>query len=159
MSNWGNLTACPLRESIWSIISAPISEPLSCLQLQVGSVTDWVWSQEYDLITCVHGLHYVGDKLGILQAVAAHLSPSGYFAAHLDLQNLKTPTGASLASALGKQFRRQGLCYHRRWRLLSWSGRRVVEFPYRYLGADDTAGPNFTGQPAVDSYYTARGHV
>ena len=24
--------------------------------------------------------------------------------------------------------------------------------PYRYLGADDRAGPNYTGQPAVDSY-------
>jgi hypothetical protein len=28
-----------------------------------------------------------------------------------------------------------------------------VVFPFRYLGADDTAGPNYTGQPAVDSYY------
>ncbi|MDN3355634.1 hypothetical protein [Actinomadura sp. DC4] len=28
-----------------------------------------------------------------------------------------------------------------------------VRFPYRYLGADDRAGPNYTGQPAVASYY------
>jgi len=25
--------------------------------------------------------------------------------------------------------------------------------PYRYLGADDRAGPNYTGQPAVDAHY------
>ena len=28
-----------------------------------------------------------------------------------------------------------------------------MDLPYRYLGADDRAGPNYTGQPAVDSYY------
>jgi hypothetical protein len=28
-----------------------------------------------------------------------------------------------------------------------------VSLPYRYLGADDQAGPNYTGQPAVDSHY------
>jgi hypothetical protein len=33
--------------------------------------------------------------------------------------------------------------------------RKVVEPRYRYVGADDSAGPNYTGQPAVDSYYEA----
>jgi len=28
-----------------------------------------------------------------------------------------------------------------------------VDMPYRYVGADDGPGPNYTGQPAVDSYY------
>jgi hypothetical protein len=28
-----------------------------------------------------------------------------------------------------------------------------VDFPYFDLGADDRAGPNYTRQPAVDSYY------
>jgi len=29
----------------------------------------------------------------------------------------------------------------------------VSESPFRFLGADDTTGPNYTGQPVVNSYY------
>ena len=32
-------------------------------------------------------------------------------------------------------------------------GRMTIDLPYRYLGTDDRAGPNYTGQPAVDLYY------
>ena len=34
-----------------------------------------------------------------------------------------------------------------------------MNLPYRYLGADDQAGPNYTGQPAVDSYYEVIGEA
>lgn len=30
-----------------------------------------------------------------------------------------------------------------------------MTLPYAYLGADDGTGPNYTGQPAVDSYYAS----
>lgn len=33
------------------------------------------------------------------------------------------------------------------------TGRRDVSLGYTYLGADDNAGPNYTNQPAVNSYY------
>jgi len=33
-----------------------------------------------------------------------------------------------------------------------------VSRPLAYLGANDTAGPNFTGQPAVNSHYRAAEH-
>ncbi|GAB3891420.1 hypothetical protein GCM10029964_064560 [Kibdelosporangium lantanae] len=33
------------------------------------------------------------------------------------------------------------------------TGHRQVHLPVQYLGADDQAGPNYTGQPAVNSYY------
>jgi len=49
--------------------------------------------------------------------------------------------------------RRAGLDYDRRRRMVVCQGRKVIELPYRYMGADDQAGPNSTGQPAVDSYY------
>ena len=32
-------------------------------------------------------------------------------------------------------------------------GRKITTLSYVYLGADDTAGPNYTGQPAVNSHY------
>jgi hypothetical protein len=55
--------------------------------------------------------------------------------------------------ALLKQFRDFGLTYDRRRRLLTVDGPRTIDFRYDYLGADDEAGPNFTGQRAVNSHY------
>ncbi len=39
----------------------------------------------FDLITCVHGLHYAGDKLAVLTRAVDWLTPGGLFAADLDL--------------------------------------------------------------------------
>ena len=36
---------------------------------------------------------------------------------------------------------------------ITCTGHRHINLPYRYLGADDRAGPNYTGQPAVCSLY------
>ena len=33
------------------------------------------------------------------------------------------------------------------------TGPARISLPYTYLGADDQAGPGYTGQPAVDSHY------
>jgi hypothetical protein len=71
------------------------------------------------LITCVHGLHYIGDKL-----------------------------------ALRSRLRAAGFAYNPRRHQITCVGRRDVRLPYAYLGADDSAGPGYTGQPAVTSYYT-----
>ena len=73
--------------------------------------------------------------------------------ANLDLANLKLADGRAAGRKVAPDLRRAGLDYDRRRRLVVCRGRRVVDLPYRYLGADDRAGPNYTGQPAVDSYY------
>ena len=52
-----------------------------------------------------------------------------------------------------KALREAGLDYDTRRHLLTCKGSRSVPMPYRYLGADDQAGPNYTEQPAVNSYY------
>ncbi|GAA1881636.1 hypothetical protein [Actinomadura bangladeshensis] len=49
---------------------------------------------------------------------------------------------------------RAGFAYDPRRRRISLRGHRKIELPYHYIGADDRAGPNYTGQPAVDSFYT-----
>jgi hypothetical protein len=52
--------------------------------------------------------------------------------------------------------RAAGFAYSPRRRLLTLHGRRRLPAGvpgFRYLGADPAAGPNWTGQPAVDSYY------
>jgi hypothetical protein len=30
----------------------------------------------------------------------------------------------------------------------------MIHLNFEYLGADDQAGPNYTGQPVVNSYYS-----
>lgn len=113
--------------------------------LLAASLHTWYPRKVFDLITCVHGLHYIGDKLGLLSRAARWLSPGGLFAAHLDLANVKTPAPF--------RPRRYGMDYDSRRRLVTFRGPIRLDFPFRYVGADDKAGPNYTGQPAVDSYY------
>jgi SAM-dependent methyltransferase len=119
--------------------------------LVTASLSTWQPDRTFDLITCVHGLHYIGDKLGLLARIASWLTPGGLFAGHLDLANVKTP----------KPFRpsRCGLEYDVRRRIVMIRGPRQVSFPFEYLGADAGAGPNYTGQPAVDSHYRAQSRV
>ena len=132
----------------------PVPEDCAGLILESASLREWTAAMEYDLITCVHGLHYVGDKLGLIARAASWLKPEGLFLGHLDLNNIKLATGRRFGSQLGKHFRKVGLEYHRGRRLFLCRGKRQIEFPWKFAGADDTAGPNFTGQPAVDSYYS-----
>jgi SAM-dependent methyltransferase len=126
---------------------------MTCLRLVEASLTTWCPDRRFDLITCVHGLHYVGDKLGLIARAASWLADEGLFAANLDLANLKLADGRAAGREVSSDLRRAGLGYDRRKRLITCPGERAVDLPYRYLGADDQAGPNFTGQPAVDSYY------
>ncbi|AMV40223.1 class I SAM-dependent methyltransferase [Planctomyces sp. SH-PL62] len=123
------------------------------LRLVEASLGDWRPDRGFDLISCVHGLHYVGDKLALIARAASWLTEDGLFVASLDLHNLKIADASPLGRRIAAALRRAGLEYDRRRRLVSCRGRKAVDLPYRYLGADDRAGPNYTGQPAVDSYY------
>ena len=48
-----------------------VAPDLVCLRLVEASLSTWRPERRFDLITCVHGLHYVGDKLGLI-AVLPH---------------------------------------------------------------------------------------
>jgi SAM-dependent methyltransferase len=50
----------------------PASAPV---RLVTATVLAWEPGQAFDLITCVHGLHYVGDKLAVLALAATWLTP------------------------------------------------------------------------------------
>jgi SAM-dependent methyltransferase len=129
---------------------APVDEHLPHLSFVVASLRDWVPLVRLDLVTCVHGLHYVGDKLGLIQRVVTWLRPGGRFVATLDLGDLRLPVSQSLFL---RGIREQGLSYNQRTRLLSCNGRRELHLPFKFIGADPTSGPNFTGQPSVTSHY------
>jgi len=127
---------------------------LSGLRLVANSVQHWHPAHPYDLITCVHGLHYVGDKLGLIEKSVTSLRPTGLFIANLDFKNVRHPNGSSHETHLIKRVRQSGLKYHPRRRMLTCEGSRALSFGLAYQGADDAAGKNYTGQEAVDSYYS-----
>ena len=78
-------------------------------------------------------------------------------AAHRALGNGRRVEGMrGAARRVSQVLRAQGLHYDRRKHLLRCEGRREIELPFTYLGADDQAGPNYTGQPAVASHYEIR---
>src|ERR1700746_261660 len=131
----------------------PIPADLNCLSLQVRSVRDWQPDIRFDLITCVHGLHYIGDKLGLIEKAAGWLNSRGLFLAHLDYSNLKLRDKKHAGMIIGRDLRGSGFSYQAKRRLLSSRGLTARLVGYRYLGANDHAGPNYTGQPAVDSHY------
>jgi len=120
--------------------------------LIAAPIESWAPPRAFDLITCVHGLHYVGDKLGVLAQVVRWLTPRGRFVADLDLASIR-PFGRGLAT---KQ-RAARLEYDSRRKRIGCVGPKELDLPFVYLGADDRAGPNYTGQPAVHSYYQPRG--
>lgn len=123
------------------------------LRLVSDSVTEWAPDHRFDLITCVHGLHYVGDKLSVLGRVASWLTGDGLFVANFDARSVRRADGTPAGRRLTAQLRAAGFAYDPARRRISRHGHGQVRLPYRYLGANDQAGPNYTGQPAVDSFY------
>jgi SAM-dependent methyltransferase len=126
---------------------------VTCLRLVESSAEGWRPGGPFDVITCVHGLHYVGDKLGLLARAASWLGDGGVLVASLDLANFRDAGGRPMVRVVASALRRAGFVVDARRHRVSCRGRREVRLPFRYLGADDGAGPNVTGQPAVDSYY------
>jgi len=131
----------------------PAEPGSSCLRLFRASLSHWQPTGQFDLITCVHGLHYIGDKLGFVMRVASWLADDGRYVANLDLHNIKFTDGRVSSRIVAKELRRAGLAYDSRKKLVHCSRRIEARLPFRYCGADDQAGPNYTRQPAVDSYY------
>lgn len=128
------------------------------LRLVKSAVEDFRPPTQCDLITSVHGLHYLGDKLGVITQAAGWLTESGRFVANLDAKSIRVD-GEDSATSVIRALRQAGFRYSPRSKLLTKEGRCELQLPLVYLGADDAAGPNYTGQPAVDSYYAWNGEL
>lgn len=115
---------------------------------EAGSVMDFQPKEKYDLITCVHGLHYVGDKLQAIANAVSFLHENGLFVANLDASNIIIKEVDTK-----KILKEKGLDYNARTKIIQRTGATDTRFDLQYLGADDTAGPNYTGQESVNSYY------
>lgn len=126
---------------------------LTRLQFLEVSIEDFEPAQDFDLITCVHGLHYVGDKLSVIQNAASWLKNDGIFLANLEMKNLRLFEKKNAQRLFSGYLRKQGFEFNSKKHLLTLKGKRVFYLPFEYEGADDQAGPNYTGQPAIDSHY------
>lgn len=131
----------------------PTVASLPGLELICASAMTWEPDRSYDLITCVHGLHYIGDKLALLARAVSWLTPHGRLIADLDLSDIDLGGGQAAARRLVARLRAAGFTYNPRRHQISRCGRCDLRLPYAYLGADDRAGPGYTGQPAVRSHY------
>lgn len=129
--------------------------PARTVRFVTASVTTWTPEDPgFDLITCVHGLHYLGDKLGVLTRAVTWLAPGGRLVANLDLNNLRGAGDRPLGRRATTALRAAGFTVDtRRHRIGFTHGGNAKPLPFTYLGADDSAGPNYTGQPAVHSCY------
>ncbi len=125
------------------------------LRLIEASLSTWAPHTTFDLITCVHGLHYVGDKLGAIAKACSWLSRDGLLVAHLDTANLRLLETGLPSRTFVTALRKAGVEYWPRKHLIRCQGFRQLEIPFQYLGSNDEAGPNYTKQPAVHSFYTS----
>ncbi len=121
------------------------------IQFEMASATEGI-NGTYDLITCIHGLHYIGDKLNVLENIFSALSDNGLFTANFAVESIRSQD-TSLQDYVKKILKDAGVTYSARRHMITCRGRKQVQFGLTYLGADDKAGPNYTGQEAVDSWY------
>lgn len=123
------------------------------LTLQSLNLSEWIPQKKYDLITCVHGLHYIGDKLGLILKAITALKSDGLFIGNLDIKNIKIVGDTNKAKLLPSYFKSQKISYNSRIKLLKVTGNQTIKTKFKYLGADDKAGTNYTGMEVVNSFY------
>lgn len=125
------------------------------VRLLAGDVLTWTLEGQADLITCVHGLHYLGDKLGFLERAYAQLALGGILLAHLDTANLRQPYSWTQTV---RRLRAQGI-------RVTWKDHRQrlertdapLAFGLTYTAATISAQANYTGITVVDSWYQEQG--
>ena len=96
------------------------------LKLVETSFEDFEPNCEFDLITCVHGLHYIGDKLKFIQYCVSWLKSDGIFLANLDLANIKFQNNNRISKTTAKIFNNFGLEYNSKKNLLVCKGNKEL---------------------------------
>lgn len=123
------------------------------LFLKKMNLTRWKPQHKNDLVTVVHGLHYIGDKLALIIKSILSLKENGLFIGNLDLNNIEIEGSKKSKSLLLDFFKQNKIDYNQRTKIISATWVNEITHNFQYLGADDKAGPNYTGQEAVKSIY------
>lgn len=123
------------------------------IEWHAAAFEDFSPNADFDLITCVHGLHYFGDKLGTLKKIGAMLAPNGYFRGNISSENIRDLQQNPISSRELNEAGAHCWHYNGRKRLIEIQGYQEIPVSWEFVGADDQAGPNYTGQEVVHSYY------
>ncbi|MEZ4687149.1 MAG: class I SAM-dependent methyltransferase [Bacteroidia bacterium] len=124
----------------------------SFLTLHEGAIERFNPLERFDLVTV--SMAFIISETNLQHdRIRSFLTPGGSFWGNLSLENVRDEKGNIIASRLKKDWKESGWNYHGRRKLLEIPGKGTAPRSYPYLGADDQAGPNYTGQEAVNSYY------
>lgn len=122
------------------------------VQFEVNSLLNIDTTEKFDLITCFHGLSYIGDKLKVIELINEKLKDKGYFIGNLDIDNLQFKD-YSINETIKILFKNKSINYNIRSKVIQFNKIKDLKFDINYLGADDKYGPNYSGQDSVKSYY------
>lgn len=125
------------------------------LTLIAADVAAFRLEQPADLVTCVHGLHYLGDKLGFLESAYAMLAPGGLLLAHLDPDNVRAlGSGASAWRQASRRAAKGGVPLGFKGHVLRIQKTDApLSFGLAFRGATVSERPNYTGITVIDSWY------
>ncbi len=126
------------------------------VSLRAADVAAFSLEQPADLVTCVHGLHYLGDKLGFLQNACALLAPGGLLLGHLDPNNvLVAESGQPAWRQAARHAAANGAALDLKRHVLRVKQTDApLVFSAAYLGATVSEQPNYTGMVVINSWYT-----
>lgn len=131
----------------------PKPADLTNLSLMALNIIEYKPNKKFDLITCIHGLHYIGDKLKLIENIVNWIAEQGLFIANIDLDNFRDSDNNSIKRLISKKLKLSGIIYNSRKHIISVEGSKTINFKYQFIGADENAGPNYTKQAVVNSVY------
>ena len=125
--------------------------------LRAADVAAFTLEQPADLITCVHGLHYLGDKLGFLQHAYTLLAPGGLLLGHLDASNvLHAESGQSIWRQAARHAAKRGAALELKSHVLRVKRTDApLDFGVTFQGGSISEKPNYSGITVINSWYTA----
>lgn len=123
--------------------------------LRTADVAAFALEQPADLITCVHGLHYLSDKLGFLQNAYTMLAPGGLLLGHLDANNvLSEDTGLPIWRQAARHAAKHGVVPELKNHVLRVKrGEAPLDFGVTFQGGSVSEEPNYTGITVLNSWY------
>ena len=123
------------------------STPKSGPSLFAADVMTFAPEEPVDLITFVHGLHYLSNKLAFLEHAYRLLAPGGLLIGHLDLNNVRLASGEPLSKRIfeGNSHRDGTPLSLSRHLLKIEKTAPTLSFGLRWIGASISEKTNYTG--------------
>jgi SAM-dependent methyltransferase len=159
-TDWGKCIEI-IGLDLWDDLPAPQDFPDGpALRFVAADAAVWNPDAPLDLITCVHGLHYLPDKIGFLERAYSWLAADGgLLLAHLDTENIRQhESETAVWPTLSRRARQQGVSLHLSNHLLrmerTLDSPDTVTFGVNFVGRTVSERPNVSGMTVIDSWYS-----